>query len=105
MGKHNLPLTFNFHASKGGLLTGGHGSKQELALAIILEKQKYSDSKWAPLFGCLPKKIENLAVFSDAHRRAVNSSDVGKKFEHFDELYNATRTFVRNAKALFTPLP
>lgn len=104
IGKHNLPLTFSFHQNKAGLLEGSQGAKQALAIAVMIERQK-KDSKWASFFECLPAEINNLAVFKEHHRRAVNQSDVGKKFEHFDEMLKATLTFVKAAKTLFDVQP
>lgn len=104
IGKHNLPLTFSFHQSKSGLLDGSQGAKQRLALVLIIERQK-KDSKWKSFFECLPKEINNLAVFKEHHRRAVNQSDVGKKFEHFDELLTETLKFVKASKTLFEEQP
>jgi len=63
------------------------------------------DSKWASFFECLPKEINNLAVFKAHHRRAVNQSDVGAKFEHFDELLTSTLQFAKASKTLFDDQP
>lgn len=104
LGKHTLPLTFTMHSTKGGLLEGSIGSKQLLAVAFLVERDK-PDTPWMPFFKIVPDRIDNFASMEELHRLALNGTDLGAKFRQFDEMVAATITLVRNCKSIFNRLP
>eukprot|EP00747_Dinoflagellata_sp_TGD_P110339 gnl/TRDRNA2_/TRDRNA2_170928_c1_seq6.p1 gnl/TRDRNA2_/TRDRNA2_170928_c1~~gnl/TRDRNA2_/TRDRNA2_170928_c1_seq6.p1 ORF type:complete len:478 (+),score=81.37 gnl/TRDRNA2_/TRDRNA2_170928_c1_seq6:78-1436(+) len=101
IGKHNL--YFDLH-NVGTLLKGGQGTKQVLALALLFERQK-PDTPWASFFSLLPTNVSNIAAMNDLHRRILNRTDLAKKFQDFDEIFQSTARFVKSAGWFFSTLP